>query len=284
MTAKITGKKITLPSLSLMEGESRVETVTFVLDRYYNDVDLSDLTGFVNLLRSDGSTDKVELEVETDEEEITATWVIDGGATACPGELGVQVSFVSEDGSVVFATEKVSMEVGASIDAYRDMVNHSPSAVYRLRQIINTYVSATDSAIGDVNDRLDGLAAVATSGSYSDLTGKPNLTNYVTNTNLSLVLSNVIKPTYLKYVSLTDNPSVILALSAENKTALGNWYNASSQIGGWMPIMLWSQTGDFYFATQISETSTQVGITFKKGNGNYYAFYSKSTGNFSFSE
>ena len=254
MTAKITGKKITLPSLSLMEGESRVETVTFILDRYYGDVDLSELIGFVNLLRSDGSTDKVELETETDEEEITATWVIDAGATACPGELGVQVSFVSDDGSVVFATEKVVMDVGASIDAYRDMVDHTPSAVYRLRQIINTYVSATDRAIEDLNDRVDGITA------------------------------DYVKPTYIKYVSLSDSTSVILSLTAENSTALGKWYDASTRVGGWLPIMLWSQSGDYYFPTQISETSTQVGITFKKGNGNYYAFYSKITGNFSFAE
>lgn len=78
-----------------------------------------------------------------------------------------------------------------------------------LSNTLNNYVTSDDLADGNVTVSLDyeelqnkpdlsiyaktaDLAAVATTGAYADLTGTPDLSNYVTNTNLTSTLENYV--------------------------------------------------------------------------------------------
>ena len=220
MTVKISGKTVMLPACTVIEGECNVDDITFEIDKYYNEVDLSTMTAYANIERSDGTTDKITLDRFCIDDVVYATWTIDSSATAIPGELQVQISFVNEEGTVVFITEKFSLQVQSSIDAYTDLTQRDPNALYRLQQAMYNYVNRMQLILDDVNERLialngsggsgsggsgtggsgtggttygpsnqlpasyvSGLAAVATSGSYNDLLDKPenmDTSNFIT--------------------------------------------------------------------------------------------------------
>ncbi|MBQ9482199.1 MAG: hypothetical protein IJU84_08555 [Clostridia bacterium] len=313
MTAKIIGKKVILPACAVMEGERNVDEIVFLSAAEYNGVDLSELNAYANIQRSDSTTDKILLETEPAEEGIAVRWPIDASVTAVAGDLYAQISFVSDTGETVFATENFILRINPSIDAYEDLTDRDPNALYRLQQTMYNYVGRMQTLLSEVNARIDdlgsgsggsggttidanhhvsaayidGLAEVATSGSYNDLTDTPSISDVTDYVMLQLepVISQVttlLTPCVIKYASLNDTPSVITAVSNYNKTVLRDYLDAGLFV---RTLVLWDEGNNYYYPlAYITENNGQVTFGFKKGNSSYSAIYNTNTGTYGFSE
>ena len=309
MTAKISGKTVLLPSFTIMEGERMVDEIVFETDKFYNDIDLSALNAYVNIERADGTMDKISLETSVEDDVLTAVWTIDASATAVSGDLEAQISFANNDGTVVFATEKFTLKVDSSIDAYVDLTSRQPSALYALQQAMSNYVSRMQYYLGEVQELIggvgsggsggttidannpisasyvSGLATVATTGSYDDLTDKPNLSSFITYSQLELIAMsflNLVSPIVLYYVSVNANASTISTCCTLNASALSDYMEENN--GFARTVLLFDESSNSYYpATRIMDTSSQLRIYFNKGSG-YIAIYDKSNGAYGFSE
>lgn len=306
MTAKITGKRVYLPSVVIMEGERSVDKIEFSIQKMYGDIDLSSMTAYANIERADGTTDKIVLQTAVSGDELTVLWKIDESATAVAGELLSQISFATETGDVIFATEKFTLQVNSSIDAYTDLTDRGPNAFYRLQSRMYEYVNRMQELLLEVNDKIEeletgtggaiideqhkvpanlvsGLAAVATSGSYNDLTNKPDLSGYCSQEqyeSLLLMAQYILTPIYLKYVAMTDEASVISSVSAENKQKMLEYLDAGIFV---RPIYLYEEAANAYYPViGLINTDAQLTIQFKHGDSLYIAFLNKSNNTYGF--
>ena len=320
LTAKIIGKKAVLPAVTLMEGERMVDEITFLIDANYNGTDLSSMNAYANIERSDGSTDKILLETLLTESVLSVKWVIDASVTAVAGELSAQISFVDDEGETVFATERFTLQINSSIDAYEDLTDREPNALYRLQQAMYNYVDRMQDILDDVNARIaalgndgegsggesqgssgtvidannklsvayiDGLADVATSGSYYDLVDAPDeedLLYYILQ-GLEPVIEEVttmLTPCVIKYISFNDSPSVMTSLLNENKEVIRDYLDAGLFV---REMILWDQSTNYFYQLQyVSFSNNQYNFVFRKGNSYYTAVYNMSTGSYGFSE
>ncbi|MBP5308084.1 MAG: hypothetical protein J6Z34_03000 [Clostridia bacterium] len=313
MTAKIIGKKVLLPSVTVMEGERNVDVITFLIDREYNGIDLSEMNAYANIERGDGSTDKILLEVNEEENALSVVWPIDGNVTAVAGDLYAQISFADQTGETVFATEKFVLRVNSSIDAYEDLTGREPNVLYRLQQTMYNYVDRMQTILNEVNAGLtalgnsgsgggggtvidanhplsaayvSGLADVATSGSYSDLIDAPSAEDvvYYVMQELNPIITQVataLTPCILKYVSLNATASEITAVSNYNKNVIRDYLDAGLFV---RRILLWDEATDYYYTlSYVTVRNGQATFRFNKGTG-YSAIYNLSTGAYGFSE
>ena len=181
-----------LEGASVMEGERLVDEIVFTSQPAYEGIDLTSLIPYAEIRRSDGTTDKISLEKSVEGNSFTLKWVIDASATCVPGELNAHVSFENEDGTVVFITERFTLNVNPSVNAYRDYTDRAPGAIYKLQKLMEAYVLRMQELVDEFEDKLeevgnlegsgggevydetnklpanfiDGLATVATSGAY----------------------------------------------------------------------------------------------------------------------
>ena len=71
----------------LIQGESAADTVTFVLDRFYDGIDMSDCDFCIRGQNEDGYEIEQTLTPVSGENAITLNWVIGSGFTNCAGKL-----------------------------------------------------------------------------------------------------------------------------------------------------------------------------------------------------
>ncbi len=312
LKAKIFGKKVILPSVCVMEGERLVDEITFDFPKSYNNTDLASLTPFANLMRSDGSTDKIQLSA-TVGEYIAVTLPVNASVTAVPGELSVQISFESDGGEIVFITEKFTLNINCSVNAYKDLTDREPSAIYSLRMQMIAYVNRMQQLVDEFNDKLnnydgstsgsggggvaydeenklpasyiDGLANVATSGSYTDLSNKPNLGIYATQTSVTQgddAVKLLTQPLFIKYISFEDTNEVILALCNENKAVMAEFVAAGKFV---RPTYLWDVANETYYPLVMATISgAQYELYFQKNSTLYIAIYDGEQDSYGFSE
>ena len=238
MTAKIINKKAVLSATVINQGEKGSDNIVFTLNKNYNGKDLSSYNPFASVKRADGTTDKISLTLSSEQsesnsvgngkpsstDEISLILNVGESITAVPGELEMQLSFESTDGEVVWRTEKFGLEILGSIDAYKDYSDRAPDAVTKLHNQMIAYVSKMAALVDEVNEKIanlpsgggasydennklnadyvSGLSTVAKTGSYADLSDKPELGAYLTSQQLALELNNLkqsIKPAIFKY-------------------------------------------------------------------------------------
>ncbi len=317
MTAKIIGKKVIMQSSVIIEGERCVDSIVFTLPEYYGSVKLSDMECFANLLRPDGSTDKIPLAYEVADGEMTVSWQIGASVTSVAGDALCHLSFENSEGTVVFMTERFTLSVKQAFNAYEDYTERVPSALYQLRSQMAAYVSRMQELIDEVDAKIDGfeggsgsgggqvydqnnklpaayvdgLATVATSGDYSDLTGSPeipampDMSAYATvekAAELDGEATAKLSPLYLKYISFDDDNSTILSLMSENSEVMKEYCKTGVYA---RPLILWDEGGKYYYnSTHVYDTGAQIDVFFKKGSGVYSITYNRQNNTFGFSE
>jgi len=314
LTAEIIGRRVVLDNACVMEGERLVDEIIFAAPTSYEGIDLTALNVNAEILRSDGTTDKIPLEKNVEGDNFTCKWTIDASATCVPGELNAHVSFENDDGTVVFITERFVLKVNPAVNAYRDYTDRAPGAIYKLQQMMEQYVVRMQELVDEFEEKLeeagsggtgggtgggevydetnklpaeyvDGLAVVATSGSYNDLTGTPDHSSFLTVAALAgaeQYIKEYYSPTIIKYISFDDDIEVMTALAEENKVAM----IAYEQKGIFKTeILLWDVANNSYYPMKYAvDTDTQLDIIFTKGNGTYSIVYNKERKSFGFSE
>jgi hypothetical protein len=236
-------------------------------------------------------------------------WQLDASATAVPGELHAHLCFENSDGTVVFMTERFAFCVRPSVDAMRDYTDRAPSAIYQLQNQMVAYVARMQQLVNEVEDKLegvgsgggggevydetnklpsafvDGLAPVATSGSYADLSGAPDLSLYATLADLAQKaeeLKLLTAPLYFKYVSFEAPDDVFTEICNYNKAKFKEYLQTGIYV---RPAFLWVTETDAYYPLYYSfSNETQIDLMFRKGNSTYSVSYCPLDDSFGFSE
>lgn len=314
MTAKIIGKKVMISNLAVIEGERLVDEIVFEMPIAYGQTDLTDKEAHVNLRRADGSTDKIVVPFVVDGETIFVTWKLDATATAVPGELDVHLSFESLEGDVIYMTERFTLNIQPSVDAYRDLTDRSPTALSKLQRQMAEYVMRMQELVDEVNEKIsgiegggtgsgggsgggavydeanklpadyvDGLAAVAKSGSYGDLIDAPFLALYATQAELASKgdeIKNTFSPIYVKYITNSNTFAEIIDWSNYNKAVLTEWKGGANLS---RPVFLWDTATNTYYPTYyVVLSEDQADIFFLKDNALYSVFYNSANDSFGF--
>lgn len=302
-----------LQDFPVLEGERLVDKIDFEIPLSYGKTNLSELTAYANVKRADGTTDKITLEVTEAEENLQASLMIDASLTAVPGELGVHISFENDEGTVVFMTERFTLNVSPSVNAYRDFTDRTPGAIQklqldmlayvkRMQELVDEYEQKENSSQGstggsgggqvyDENNKLpvafvDGLASVATSGDYSDLSGTPDMSYYV---NLSMfaqaleLFEKIVQPVYLEDLNFNMDTSELIAGCEANKALVKEWLEYGAFV---RPIYLRNSSLHSIYPVYYASYSegNQIDIYFKKETTLYSITYNIPNDTYGFSE
>ena len=293
-----------------MEGERLVDKIDIEVPTDYEGVNLSAMNAYANLKRSDGSTDKIMLTKSGEGDYFAVRLEIDASVTAVPGDAEVYISFESDDGTVVFMSEGFTLQIHSTPNAYKDYTDRTPSALHKLQLAMYEYVQKMQELYDEVNAMVEGLegsvgsggtgsaggtggsyseenklpaayveglAAVATSGSYSDLTEAPDLTAYATLEEVKRLAS----PSVIKYIAIDAEASVMLAAMKANKAVLKEY--VADGVGARRLLMLKEDTNELFPVKYYINGEKQLDIYFTVGTSSYIVNFNKSSGSYSFS-
>lgn len=302
MTAKIIGKRVLLSADVIVEGEAGMDSISFEMPSVYNGVDLSGMLCYVAIQRADGTADKIGLDHVVEGQKVLFTLPVSESVTAVAGELFLQVLFENADSTVVFVSERFGLEVKPSIDAYGEHLTRDPNALQRLQKTMLEYVYAMQKLVDEANALfkegagfneenklsaayVDGLAAVATSGSYNDLTDKPDLSKYCTAEDLEGLVpgggSGTVSPLIIKHTTYDDDIDLMIEIFDYNKAAIAEYMERGLS----SDVMLYiSATKKYVPVNFIIDGDTQTEFYFDGPSGTYISIYTKSSGSYGFSD
>lgn len=235
-------------------------------------------------------------------DEMTVTLKVDDSVTAVPGELEMQLSFENPDGQVIWETETFVMEIRGSIDAYKDFSERAPDAVtklhnqmlgyvYRMAELVEEVEAAieelkngsgtggTSQPAYDENNKLSadyvsGLSDVAKTGAYSDLTGTPDMSDYLTSQQVATELNNfkqTLKPVVFKKNESTYSDALYDEINEYN-IAIVKSHLASELLS--KQIFLYDTVNNSYYAGVYSHGSdTELVFIFYDGTKTYQLKY-----------
>lgn len=298
MKAKIIGKRVMLPKLTVAAGERLVDKIVFYAPAVYGDVDLTALEAFANIRRADSTTDKIVLAKDGEGEEFNVTLPIDATVTAVAGELEARISFESEEGKVVYMTERFFLDVESSIDAFTDYTDREPNALYEQRKLMAEYVSAMQDLVDEFNAMLDdyrknglevkvtaenvsGLAKVATSGSYNDLSDLPDLSS------IGGGGGGGNPPFILEYISTSFDTNKVAELRKTNRAVMAEFVKTAPTYSQVYIKRTDDDTGfvNFYPYYRLRELNNNISLFFQFDSETTYSItYNKSTDTYVFVE
>lgn len=118
MRLTIDGRKIRQERFARLglQGDHNVETVEFVLSRYYHDIDLSHALFYLNFRTPDQETGVLSLDKHLEKDQLVVRWLVGIEATQTPGILNVQLTANSLDREL-WHSEITSFEIAGSIQA-----------------------------------------------------------------------------------------------------------------------------------------------------------------------
>lgn len=189
MTGKIIGKRVVPDVFEVYEKDVGVNGVSFSVSKVNDGVNFEDLKGFAHIDFESGKTDRAMLNKTVGETEITYVLPITKAITGEEGRHRIQLSFESEDLSVVYKTCIFSYVVCESIDGNLAFENLVPSVVNELEEKMeqtliecNNLKDETVAAKGEVVTALSNVEEL-----FSDVsnlkTETQNLNDDVLNTN-----------------------------------------------------------------------------------------------------
>lgn len=164
MLLKIKGKRVTVPKHSVSEGETNVDEIRLVTERYYDNVDLQSLNAFLNIERSDLTTDCILLEKSIVGETLTLNCDVTERMTRVSGFIRAQLVMSDENSAVVFRSDSFKLHVGDSVNCLENDSDELPSAMVQLRNELTGLVlqasqqcAACETAIETLNTNVSGL-------------------------------------------------------------------------------------------------------------------------------
>lgn len=311
MKAKVIGKKVMVVGSPVIEGEKCVDSFECTLPRTQGDVDLATLKAYAELKRSDGSVDKLPLSSSVKGTEITVSTKIVGSMTAVSGETEVQLSFESTDGQTVMRTEKFPLYVSPSVNAYRQAEQQAPSVIEHLKEEMNTFMSATQRLADEMEGKItaleekldnatvydedhklpasyvDGLAAVAASGSYGDLTDAPDMSEYCTQDDMATVIraaQKLLQPLVLKYIGTEEGNEQAMPKVAYNKELLKTAVQESDDLLLFKIYMIFEDGGTVAPLSAYKNSGEVYTLYFTRSGKTCFCVYDAQNDNYSYGE
>ena len=125
------------------------------------------LTGYLDIVRSDETTDRLLLTKTIGDNELYFSTPILNSLTMVSGFVDAQITFENADKTIVYKTKKFLIEVEKSIDGYSSFESTLPSVVVTVRdevknsydecKEIETYVKETKTHLDDVKSHIDNV-------------------------------------------------------------------------------------------------------------------------------
>lgn len=167
MEGKIINKSVVPNKFYLCEEDVGGKSLIFTTCAINDGVDVSLLTGYLDIVRSDETTDRLLLTKTIGDNELYFSTPILNSLTMVSGFVDAQITFENADKTIVYKTKKFLIEVEKSIDGYSSFESTLPSVVVTVRdevknsydecKEIETYVKETKTHLDDVKSHIDNV-------------------------------------------------------------------------------------------------------------------------------
>ena len=134
MTGKIVGKRVVPDVFEVYEKDIGTSSIKFSVSKINDGVNFDLLNGYAHIDFESGRTDRVKLVKSVATTEVVYELLITKGITYEEGRHRIQLSFESEDLSVVYKTCIFTFMVCQSIDGNLAYENLIPSVVNELEE------------------------------------------------------------------------------------------------------------------------------------------------------
>lgn len=117
-----------------VSGDHKAETIYFIADRYFDQVDLSETVCIIQYINAEnkGAIYPVPFyDIQTEENKIIFPWLISGTATAAPGTIKFAIKFFSiKDKKLIFDlnTQPQAYKISFGMDLTEDVVEGDANA------------------------------------------------------------------------------------------------------------------------------------------------------------
>ncbi len=145
MEGKIINKNVVPNKFYLCEEDVGGKSLIFSINAINDGVDVSLLTGYLDIIRSDETTDRLILTKTIGDNIVYFSTKVLNTLTLVGGFVDAQITFENEDKSIVYKTKKFIIEVEKSIDGYSSYDSTLPSVIVTVRDEVKK-------ALDDCND------------------------------------------------------------------------------------------------------------------------------------
>ncbi len=146
--------------IRIFKGESLADKITLTINRFYNDIDLSNLFAYFLIEFSDYSVDKFLFSKEVFDEEIYLTLDITSRFTRVKGRAKCQISFEGGNGVVIKSNVK-EVDIKYSIDNPTENFDSVPSCLTQILSDLELKYQSFEDAIerfDDIEHKTIGLS------------------------------------------------------------------------------------------------------------------------------
>ena len=157
MEAKIINKNVVPNKFYLCEEDVGGKSLIFAVNSINDGVDVSLLTGYLDIVRSDESTDRLILNKTIGENSVYFSTVILNSLTLVSGFVDAQITFENADKSIVYKSKKFIIEVEKSIDGYSSYDSTLPSVIVTIRDEVKKSLDDCNEVKTDVEEAIIGI-------------------------------------------------------------------------------------------------------------------------------
>lgn len=117
-----------------VSGDHKAETIYFIADRYFDQVDLSETVCIIQYINAENKSAIYPVpfyDIQTEENKIIFPWLISGTATAAPGTIKFAIKFFSiKDKKLIFDlnTQPQAYKISFGMDLTEDVVEGDANA------------------------------------------------------------------------------------------------------------------------------------------------------------
>lgn len=158
MDVKIINKNVVPDRIVLYEGDRGSENLVFSSLKVNDGVNLEVLSGYLEIEREDGSTDRFLLEKTISDNEIYFTLPIGLALTERAEVLSTQVTFENESKSIAYRTKVFYIDVKYSVDGEESYEQVLPSVITqletKLENAVETCENIVENGANDIKDRV----------------------------------------------------------------------------------------------------------------------------------
>ncbi len=141
MELKIIGKSVVPDRIVLFEGDTGGKSLVFSIKKINDGISIAGLTGYLEIERDGGGSDRFLLEKTVGEEEVYFTLEVNSTLTQTEDILSSQLSFENEDKSIVYKTKVFFIEVKYSVDGDSSFEQILPSVITSLENKLTEAVA-----------------------------------------------------------------------------------------------------------------------------------------------
>ncbi len=141
MELKIISKSVVPDRIVLFEGDTGGKNLVFSIKKVNDGISVEGLTGYLEIERDEGGSDRFLLEKTFGEDEVYFTLEVNSALTQTEDILSSQISLENEDKSIIYKSKVFFIEVKYSVDGDGSFEQVVPSVITSLENKLTEAVS-----------------------------------------------------------------------------------------------------------------------------------------------